>query len=533
MATATTIDAGAPRRPWRPRRVDAHALARELAGETHAEVRFSAGSRALYANDASVYRQVPIGVVIPRRAEDVVAAVGVCRRHGAPLVARGCGTGLAGQTVNTAVLFDFSKYLNELLELDPRAPPRAGPAGDRARLAARRRRGARADLRARSRHALALHAGRHAGQQLVRDALDDRRRHRRQRRGARRAALRRHAPDAAQPTWTTSELEATIARGGREGEIYARAARPARPLRRSGPRRATRRSRAASRATTSSGLLPENGFNVAARVRGHGGDLRLVLEADLKLIKSPSTASLVLIGYEDCPTGARPGARGDGVRADRARDASTAGSSTTRCARASSATPSCCPTAAAGCWSSSARTTTRRQRAGRALRSTRSGRTTSARRWTSSSTRTPTAISRDLGDARGRRGQLEGAGRAPRLAVVGGRGRAARAHRRVPARARASCATGTARGSPATTDTSATAACTRRIDWDFLTPEGGGQLPRFMEEAAELVAGKYGGSLSGEHGDGQARAELLDRMFGPELVEAFGEFKAIWDPDGA
>ncbi len=51
-----------------------------------------------------------------------------------------------------------------------------------------------------------------------------------------------------------------------------------------------------------------------------------------------------------------------------------------------------------------------------------------------------------------------------------------------------------------------------------------------MEEAADLVVG-YGGSLSGEHGDGHSRAELLPRMFGPELVQAFREFKALWDPE--
>jgi Fe-S oxidoreductase len=70
-----------------------------------------------------------------------------------------------------------------------------------------------------------------------------------------------------------------------------------------------------------------------------------------------------------------------------------------------------------------------------------------------------------------------------------------------------------------------------RLDWDFSTRDGIGRYRSFMEDAASLVA-SYGGSLSGEHGDGQARAELLDRMFGPELVEGFREFKAIWDPDG-
>jgi Fe-S oxidoreductase len=71
-----------------------------------------------------------------------------------------------------------------------------------------------------------------------------------------------------------------------------------------------------------------------------------------------------------------------------------------------------------------------------------------------------------------------------------------------------------------------------RLDWDFLTPDGVAGYRAFMEDAAALVA-SYGGSLSGEHGDGQARGELLDRMFGSELVDAFREFKAIWDPDGA
>ena len=99
--------------------IDPHALALELSQRLRGEVRFSPGSRALYANDASVYRQLPIGVVIPRDASDVIAAVEICRRHHAPIGARGCGTGLAGQTVNQAVMIDFSKYMNNVVELDP------------------------------------------------------------------------------------------------------------------------------------------------------------------------------------------------------------------------------------------------------------------------------------------------------------------------------------------------------------------------------------------------------------------------------
>lgn len=76
-------------------------------------------ARARYAYDASVFRQVPVGVVLPRDADDVATALEVCRRHGAPVLPRGCGTALAGQTVNAAVVFDFSEYLNAVVDLDP------------------------------------------------------------------------------------------------------------------------------------------------------------------------------------------------------------------------------------------------------------------------------------------------------------------------------------------------------------------------------------------------------------------------------
>src|SRR5512134_1663723 len=82
------------------------------------EVRFDAGARAAYASDASNYRQVPIGVVLPRSTEDVVATVAACRAHEAPILARGGGTSLCGQTVNVAVVIDASKYMDRVLELD-------------------------------------------------------------------------------------------------------------------------------------------------------------------------------------------------------------------------------------------------------------------------------------------------------------------------------------------------------------------------------------------------------------------------------
>src|SRR6185312_1109109 len=98
---------------------EADALAEALRSVIRGEVSFDRGSRALYATDASNYRQVPIGVVVPRSIEDVTRTVEVCRRFGAPLFSRGGATSLAGQCCNVAVVMDMSKYLHEIREIDP------------------------------------------------------------------------------------------------------------------------------------------------------------------------------------------------------------------------------------------------------------------------------------------------------------------------------------------------------------------------------------------------------------------------------
>src|SRR5215813_3753552 len=99
--------------------VDADALAAELRRHVRGEVRFDDGSRALYATDGSNYRQVPIGVVIPRNVDDIMATVATARRYGAPVLARGGGTSLAGQCCNVVVVLDMSKYMHNILDLDP------------------------------------------------------------------------------------------------------------------------------------------------------------------------------------------------------------------------------------------------------------------------------------------------------------------------------------------------------------------------------------------------------------------------------
>src|ERR1700745_4059872 len=104
--------------PVQSAQLDSSALEAALRRHLRAEIRFDSGSRALYATDGSNYRQVPIGVVVPRDKEDVLATVAICRDYGAPLLARGGGTSLAGQCCNAAIVLDFSKYMSSILEID-------------------------------------------------------------------------------------------------------------------------------------------------------------------------------------------------------------------------------------------------------------------------------------------------------------------------------------------------------------------------------------------------------------------------------
>src|SRR5438477_6473931 len=98
--------------------VDGRQLEAALRATIRGEVRFSEGDRALYSTDSSNYRQVPIGVVLPHDRNDVIAIVALCRKFGAPITCRGGGTSLAGQCCNVAVIIDFTKYMNRVLEID-------------------------------------------------------------------------------------------------------------------------------------------------------------------------------------------------------------------------------------------------------------------------------------------------------------------------------------------------------------------------------------------------------------------------------
>jgi FAD/FMN-containing dehydrogenase/Fe-S oxidoreductase len=505
--------------------VDARALARELAHEVRGEVRFSPGSRALYANDASVYRQLPIGVVIPRDIPDVVVAMAICRRHGAPVGARGCGTGLAGQTVNEAVMFDFSKYMNALVELDPQARyarVQPGIVLDRLRDAAEEHRLTFGpDPATHSRCTLGGMIGNNScGTHSILagvtadniEALD--------------VLLYDGTRMTLPSSVSDSELERLIAQEGRVGEIYGALRglrdRYAELIRERYPQIPRRIS-----GYNLDRLLPEHGFNVAAAMVGTEATCALVLEARCTLIDSPQHRSLVLVGYEDCPQAADqvPWVMESEPIALETFDRRLVRNELIKgFKRHSELLPD------GDGWllvefgaGSEAEADEQAERFADAVR--RRGDHLGVKLYED-----PDEIAQVWEIREGGVGNSKVPGEHPGWPSWED---AAVAPERIGDYLRdleklcdkhgrkVSCLFGHVGHG-----------CVHsRIDWDFLTAEGIRNYRAFMEDAGDLIAA-YGGSLSGEHGDGQARAELLPKMFGPELVGAFGEFKRIWDPEG-
>src|SRR3954463_5104441 len=276
--------------------MDLGELKRGVERQVRGEVRFDAGSRAVYANDFSIYRHIPIGVVVPGDAADVEAIVAVCREHGAPLLSRGAGTGPSGQTVNAAVVMDFSKAMRRIAEVDPegrRARVEPGVRCDQLRDAAEEHRltygpdpathqyctfGGMIGNNSCGTHSLM--AGKTVDnveelEVLTYDGL-------RMRVG---------------PT-SDHELEAIVAAGGRRGEIYAglrdirdRYADLVRERFPDIPRRVS--------GYNLDQLLPENGFNVARSLVGTEGTCVLILSAKVRLVHSPPERSLLVLGYPD------------------------------------------------------------------------------------------------------------------------------------------------------------------------------------------------------------------------------------------
>ena len=267
-----------------------------LKAKLRGDVRFDLGSRALYAADSSNYRQLPIGVVLPRDAADVEAALAACRAVGAAVLPRGAGTSLAGQCANVAVVFDYSRYMNKLGSIDPEARLARVEPGivlDRLREAAERHHLTYApDPATHSRCTLGgmignnscgvhgLLGGKAADNVESLDlALYD----------GTRMTVGRTSP---------AQLEALIRGGGRVGQIYADLARLrdryAGLIREKFPRIPRRVS-----GYNLDELLDENGFHVARALVGSEGTCASVVSATLNLTASPPFRVLTVLGFRD------------------------------------------------------------------------------------------------------------------------------------------------------------------------------------------------------------------------------------------
>ena len=113
------VNVGKKKSPGDSNGFDVLALEAELREKVRGEVRFDEGYRAVYSTDSSNYSQIPLGIIVRRDPDDVVASLAVCRRHRIPVTPRGCGTSLAGQGTNATVILDTSRYMREIVEVDP------------------------------------------------------------------------------------------------------------------------------------------------------------------------------------------------------------------------------------------------------------------------------------------------------------------------------------------------------------------------------------------------------------------------------
>ncbi|MFJ4603085.1 FAD-binding and (Fe-S)-binding domain-containing protein [Streptomyces griseoluteus] len=471
-------------------------LASELRRAVRGEVRFDTTARALTTMDASNYRRVPLGVVAPRDAEDVAAVLEVCRARGTPVVARGGGTSIAGQATGTGVVLDFTRHMNGLLELDPdgrTARVQPGLVLDRLQTAA-------------APHGLRFGPDPSTHGRCTLGGM-----------------IGNNSCGAHSVAWGTTadsvrELSVLTARGERlrpgrdwsgapeglrtlvEGELARlRTGFPELPRRISGYALDT--------------LLPEHGADVARSFCGSEGTLGVLTEAVLDLVEAPAVHALAVLGYADesAAADAAPGLLPhgpltvEGMAADLIRApiglpkggawlfVETGGASETEArARAEAVV------AAADAVDALVVTDPVAQRGLWRLREDASG----------TATRMPDGTEAWPG--------WEDCAVPPA---------------RLGAYLRDFRALLTAHGLRGAPYGHFGEGCVHvRIDFDLLTEDGVGRFRRFSEEQADLVV-SHGGSLSGEHGDGQARAELLPRMYGAETVALFERAKAVWDPD--
>jgi FAD/FMN-containing dehydrogenase/Fe-S oxidoreductase len=497
-------------------------LEQRLRAAVRGKVLFDPASRALYATDASNYRQIPIGIVTPLDAADIIATLALCREFDAPVLSRGAATSLAGQCCNQAVILDFTPHMHRILEINPEARTATVEPGlvlDRLREAAERHELTFApDPATHSRCTLGGMIGNNScgthsllGGKTVDnvESMD--------------VLLYDGTRLTVGPT-PEPELLRLIALGGRIGELYAglksirdqyadriRAGFPRIPRRVSG--------------FNLDELLPENGFNVARALVGSEGTCVTILQTTLRLVKSPQHRTLVGLGFENAFIAAdtvplvlahQPIAL-EGFDSQLLEFMRRKGLATEEVkllpsgngfllvefgADSESAAQSLAEALAKAAQHFPAKPTIRiytkpEARQAWFVRESALG-----------------AVSFVPGQPEGWEGWEDAAVHPARL------GEYLRALYALMARY----------GYDSPMYGHFGHGCVHlRINFDLRTPHGIAQYRDFLDHATDLVV-SMGGSISGEHGDGQARGGLLPRMFSPELMEAFRRFKSLFDP---
>ena len=517
-----------PKRTQRPDAVnhaaiDASGLEAELRHMVRGEVRFDTGTRAMYSTDASNYRQVPIGLVLPKDAENVERTLAACRKFGAPIFSRGGGTSLAGETCNAAVVMDFSKYMNHIVGIDwegKTARVEPGCVND--------------DLRTKvEEHHLtfgpdpATHNRNTFGGMIGNNSCG------------------MHAQMAGKceqnieeldivtydglrmrvgPTSDT-ELDGIIAEGGRRGEIYAKL----RALRNKYADQIRERFPKIPRRVSGfplNQLLPENGFNVARALVGTESTCVTVVEAKVRLVHSPPHRSLLMLGFPDL---------------------STAGDHVPFCDEHH-------PIALEGVAESmfAYMKLKGEPEDGRALfpngrawlicefgGETKKEASDQARVLMKAFNSRPNPPSMKLIEDHEKQKQLwlfrdEALGSTSKIPnqpdYYPGWEDSAVDPKRLGDYLRKFQQMLNEYGYEGAFYGHFGQACVHvSINFDLFTAAGIAKYREFVTKMAHICV-EHGGSLSGEHGDGQARGELLPIMYGDDLVKAFWEFKSIWDP---
>ncbi len=497
----------------------------ELKQAVSGEVRFDAGTRAIYSTDASNYRQIPLGAVLPRNTEDILQTLSICKKYGVPLLMRGAGTSLAGQCCNAAVVLDTSKYLNRILEMDwENKTARVEPGvvlDDLRKAASSRNLTFGPDPATHNRCTLGGMIGNNAcgvHSVMAGKTVDNVEELEIVTYGGLRMTVGK-----------TSEqkLEKIILEGGRRGEVYGKLKKirdQCAPLIRSKFPRIPRR----VSGYNLDQLLPENGFDVARALVGTEGTCAAILQAKVKLIFNPPGRALLALGYPDFFRA------GDAIQTILHYH----------------------PIGLEGMDEHFIRNMKKK-----AMHLEEIAMLPEGKGWLlvefggaaqEEANESARRLMSDLEKIPGRPGMKLFTDPAAQKRVWSVRESTFGASVFVPGEKDTYAGFEDSAVSPEKLgdylrdlqklfqkyDYDAVLyghlgdGCIHsRISFDLRTDPGIKKYRAFLEEAADLVV-RYGGSLSGEHGDGQTWGEFLPKMFGPELIRAFREFKSAWDPDG-